>query len=137
MMMVELLQSGHYKLIETKDQTKILYLDDHVYAWPETKGYGEMLVVSRRVHRTDCILGIGHFNLYDVEDEPGISDITHLELEVGRNCWQGYLLLTGLPAGKKTRARIVPTHEVITANPRFDGKIVLKTSNLIAKGARP
>jgi hypothetical protein len=115
---IELIRSGFYKLVETKSNVKILYLDGNTFAWVEPKNIGEILVVSHNIHKTDCILAIGHYELYDVFDEPNLSDNQHLELEVGKNCWQGYLLLSGLPGDTKKRGRIIPTHEVITGNPR-------------------
>jgi hypothetical protein len=90
-----------------------------VYAWVEPAKMGEILVYSHKVHKTDCILSMGHFVMYDVEDEPKLSDQLHLELEVGINHWQGYLLLTGLPNSEHKRSRIIPTIETITANPQF------------------
>lgn len=128
--MINIIRQGNYKLIETKNQIKILYLDDDIYAWPETTKYREMLVVSHRSHKTDALLGMGRYNLYEVEDEPTITDIMHLELEVDTGVWQGYLLLTGLPTEHKTRSRIIPTHEVITGNPLFRYRSVGK-NNLV------
>jgi len=133
--MITRIRNGFYKLIETKKQVKILYLDNDVYAWPETATYGEMLVVSHNPHKTDCILGMGHYNLYRVEDEPSISDNMHLELEAGKAIWQGYLLLTGLPDDHHKRGRIIPTPEIITGNPRFNDRSELK-KNLAKSGAR-
>lgn len=118
--MISLHRNGLYKLIETKRNTKVLYLDNDVYAWIEPANIGEILVVSRTVHKTDCILSMGHYRLYEVEDETHLSDHPHLELEVGRDHWQGYLLLTGLPDRHHKRARIIPTPEIITGNPRFE-----------------
>ena len=117
--MINLLQSGEYLLIETKKNTKVLYLDDDMYAWVEPPSIGEILVVSHVAHKTDCILATGEYHLFAVDDEPELADMMHLELEVGRNVWQGYLLLTGLPTDDKKRARIVPTNETITGNPDF------------------
>ncbi len=117
--MIKTIRHGFYKLIETKNNIKILYLDNDTYAWPEATRYGDMLVVSHRIHKTDSVLGMGHYYLYAVEDEPAISDNMHLELEVGKSVWQGYLLLTGLPDTHKLRGRIIPTNEIITGNPRF------------------
>jgi hypothetical protein len=57
-----------------------------------------------------------------VKDEPKLSDNQHIELEVGLDAWQGYLLLTGLPDDDKKRTRIVPTGELITGNPNFSFK---------------
>ncbi len=114
--MIGLYRSGFYKLIETKQHTKVLYLDHAVYAWIEPAKFGEILVVSHKPHKADCVLSLGHYFIYDVKDEPHVSDHVHLELDVGRGYWQGYLLLTGLPTDEKIRARIVPTHEVITGN---------------------
>jgi hypothetical protein len=111
--MITVLQNGSYKLIETKGHVKILMLDDKTYAWIVAKGIGEILVTSHSPHKADHILATGIYRLYDVEDEPHLSDQLHLELVVGENLWQGYLLLTGLPDDKKKRARIIPTTEVI------------------------
>lgn len=118
--MIKLIGSGTYKLIETKHQTKVLYLDSAIYAWVEPKNIGEILVTSHKIHKTDCVLGFANYLLYDVDDEPHLSDQQHLELEVGRDIWQGYLLLTGLPNDQKKRSRIIPTEEVITGNPRYE-----------------
>lgn len=124
--MIKLKRSGHYKLIETKHNTKVMYLDNDTYAWVEPVAIGEILVVSHKVHESDYVLSIGEYCLYDVEDEPNLSDNPHLELEVGRGMWQGYLLLTGLPDNHKKRGRIIPTHEIITGNPRFAGRKDIK-----------
>lgn len=115
--MITNIRSGSYRLIETKHNTKVLYLDTDMYAWIEPKGIGEILVTSRRHHRTDCILSMGGYHMYKVEDDPTLSDHIHLELEVGKNAWQGYLLLTGLPTRQRPKTRIIPTDEVITNNP--------------------
>ena len=112
--MITLQRSGHYKLIETKHNTKILYLDDDAYAWVEPVSIGEILVVTHNAHKTDCILSLGDYHIYKVIDEPHLADHVHLELEVGNGVWQGYLLLTGLPTDEKTRGRIIPTPEVVT-----------------------
>ncbi len=117
--MIRLKTKGFYKLIETKLHTKVLYLGRDVYAWVEPPSIGEMLVVSHSPHKTDCVLSLGEYRLYDVDDEPKLSDLQHLELEVGRGAWQSYLLLTGLPTDDKKRARIIPTVEFITNNPTF------------------
>ncbi len=121
--MIQLLQNGHYRLIETKHNTKILYLDDDVFAWLEPTGIGEILVASYDKHKADCILSTGQYALYDVNDEPNLSDQLHFELEAGSDVWQGYLLPTGLPSDDKKRRRIIPTHETITGNPRFAGTV--------------
>ncbi len=112
--MITVVARGNYKLIETKSQVKILTLDDQVYAWVWAKDIGEILVASHHPHKIDHILAIGRYRLYNVENEPNYSDLLHLELLVGAGHWQGYLLLTGLPAGDKIRSRIIPTTEIIT-----------------------
>jgi hypothetical protein len=123
--MITTTRSGTYKLIETKHNTKVLYLDKDIFAWIEPEGIGEILVTSRKQHRTDCILSVGDYKIYKVEDEPMISDHLHLELEVGRNVWQGYLLLTNLPDQNHPKTRIIPTTEVITDNPGHADKYKL------------
>lgn len=112
--MITLQQSGQYRLVETRQHTKILYLGDDAYAWVEPRNIGEILVVSHHEHPSDWTLSIGHYRIYDVLDEPNLSDLLHLELEVGNDIWQGYLLLTGLPDDTHKRKRIIPTHELIT-----------------------
>lgn len=111
--MITLIKTGEYKLIETKEDTKILYLDDQIFAWVHPRSIGEILVVSHRQHRLDCVLSIGRYDIYGVKDEPSLTDLQHLELEVGRYSWQGYLLPTGLPNDRKKRARIIPTPQLI------------------------
>lgn len=111
--MITRIDSGKYKLIETKLDTKILYLAHKAYAWVRPRDIGEILVVSHREHHLDCVLSMGQYILYDVKDEPTLTDLQHLELEVGSNSWQGYLLPTGLPDDQKKRARIIPTPQLI------------------------
>lgn len=130
--MITLVRTGLYKLIETKHHTKVLYLGNDIYAWIEPVNIGEILVASRKVHKTDCVLSLGHYHIYDVKEEADLSDQMHLELEVGRNHWQGYLLLSGLPDSHKIRGRIIPTREIITGNPRFEHRKILPAKGDIA-----
>lgn len=118
--MITLLDTGTYKLIETKNHVKILTLNGKPFAWVKVKNIGDILVVSAYPpHSSDYSLSMGNYDLYNVEDEPYLTDLPHLELEFGKNAWQGYLLLTGLPTAKKRRSRIVPTTQIITGNPRY------------------
>lgn len=112
--MIKLLDEGDYKLLETKGEIKILTLDKATFAWVDLPGIGEVLVTSNKPHETDTVLALGKYKLYDVADEPKLSDQKHLELSVGEGAWQSYLLPTGLPKGKKVRSRVIPTKEVIT-----------------------
>jgi hypothetical protein len=112
--MITLMDKGDYRLIETKSQVKILFLNDLAYAWVWAKDIGEILVTTHQPHKIDHILAVGRFRLYDVENEPKFIDNQHLELLIGDGQWQGYLLLTGLPTAQKIRSRIIPTKELIT-----------------------
>jgi len=116
--MIQLLEQGFYKLIETVTQTKILTLNNseqkQSFAWVHAKGIGEILVASHRHHLADYVLSCGKFRLYMVNDEPHFTDLLHLELLTGDGVWQGYLLPGGLPTQKEKRHRIVPTREIIT-----------------------
>lgn len=115
--MIKLLQQGLYSLIETKRQIKILTLNKKEnYAWISAGAIGEILVASNKPHKTDHILSIGKYRMYEVKDEPNLTDLVHLELLVGDGVWQGYLLPTRLPTNTKTRGRIIPTKELITKN---------------------
>lgn len=113
--MINLVKSGTYQLIETKGQAKILTLDaKETFAWIVASEIGEILVASYKQHKTDHILAIGEYKLYEVADEPDLADLPHLELQVGDNVWQGYLLPTGLPTLQDKKNRIIPTAELIT-----------------------
>lgn len=112
--MIKLISEGQYTLTETKSQNKILTLDDKAYAWINAAEIGEILVSSRRPHRTDNTLAVGKYRVYAVKDEPKLTDLIHLELLVGEGKWQGYLLPTGIPNPKSNRKRIIPTNELIT-----------------------
>ncbi|MCR4326691.1 MAG: hypothetical protein NUV52_03480 [Candidatus Roizmanbacteria bacterium] len=113
--MIKLLREGGYCLIETKNQTKILTLDrKKTFAWVPVADRGELLVTSHKKHQIDHVLCTGRYRLYDVQDEPTLTDLVHLELLVGEGKWQGYLLLTGLPTNVNNKNRIVPTNEIIT-----------------------
>jgi len=123
--MITAIKSGVYKLIETKSNVKILYLDEDTYAWVAPRNIGQVLVISHVPHRTDKSLATGNYCLYIVDDEPYLTDLQHLELEYGMNAWQGYLLPTGLPDIHKKRSRIIPTTQLITGNPRFTASMGL------------
>ena len=112
--MIKAVGKGQYKLIETTNNIKILYLDDRVYACPGLSHYSEIFESFHRKHKTDSILGTGQYYLYRVTNEPDLSDALHLELEAGEGVWQGYLLIQGLPNNKNVRTCIVATHETIT-----------------------
>lgn len=112
--MITVLQRGAYKLIETKDQTKILILDaESSYAWINAAEIGEILVLAYK-YEEECVLSTGNYRLYKVENEPGLTDQLHLELSIGLGKWQGYLLPTGFPTDTKNKSRIIPTSELIT-----------------------
>lgn len=112
--MIKLLKAGNYQLIETKGQVKILSLDDQTFAWVNAAEIGELLVSSQNPHKTDHILALGKYRLYEVGDEAHFTDLEHLELFVGEGKWQGYLLTSGLPDQNNKRKRIIPTDEIIT-----------------------
>lgn len=112
--MIRQIKQGSYRLIETKADTKIMFIDDDEFAWITAKGIGEILVISHKEHETDATLSEGDYKVYDVKDEPYLTDLMHLELEVGRGKWQGYLLPTGFPDDSKKRSRIIPTKQLIT-----------------------
>lgn len=113
--MIKLIREGQYTLIETKGQTKIITLNSKkLFAWINAADIGEILVTSHKSHKIDHILAMGKYRMYEVKDEPKLTDLVHLELLVGEGVWQGYLLPTGLPNDKKKRNRIIPTNELIT-----------------------
>lgn len=113
--MITVKKTGDYRLIGTKGKTMLLVLDSkQSFAWINAKGIGEILVYSVKRHTTDTVLAMGKFRLYEVKNEPDLTDLQHLELLVGKGKWQGYLLPTGLPDETDNRKRIIPTEERIT-----------------------
>lgn len=72
--MITVIAWGLYRLIETVGQTKILTLDEESYAWVYVGEIGEILVTSHKQHKADCVLSIGNYRLYMVEDESNLLD---------------------------------------------------------------
>ena len=112
--MIKLVDNGHYSLTRTHSQTKIIRLGKKSFAWVVAGKIGEILVTTHKEHEVDHILAMGNYRLYEVEDEPDLIDLAHLELFVGDGHWQGYVLPSGLPTDKKKRSEIIPTREIIT-----------------------
>lgn len=113
--MVKLIQQGTYSLIETNGMVKVLNLDDdRMFVWINAEKIGEILITSHSPHRAHQLLARGRYRLYDVKNEPKLTDIKHFELLVGDGKWQGYLLPTGLPTDDDKKNRIIPTQEIIT-----------------------
>jgi len=122
--MIRLQTIGAYTLYQTKkSHTKMLKMGKGTYAWVDFENIGEILVDSRGDYTAECTLSDGEYRIYDIDEEPNLNDNTHLELQVGRNKWQGYLLLTGLPSKDRQRTRMIPTNEIITDNPLFRDKV--------------
>lgn len=113
--MIQLIGEGSYRLIETRNLTKILTLDEtNSFAWVSAGGIGEILVNTERIFMPFHTLSSGKYRIYKVKDEPDLTDLAHLELFIGEGNWQGYLLPTGLPNEKDKRNRIIATKEIIT-----------------------
>jgi len=112
--MIKLLDQGEYALIETITHTKVLTLNGKYFAWINAQGIGEILVASKKHHKISHIVSLGKFRLYEIHDEPKLTDLVHLELFVGEGKWQGFLLPTGLPTEMDKRNRIIPTNEIVT-----------------------
>ncbi len=123
--MIVVVDSGTYTLAETKHGTKLLRLDDSTYAWIVAPRIGSLLIRSSLPHIEKDVLSRGAYRIYSVTDEPHFSDQLHLEVEVGYDTWQGYLLPTGLPDARDTRKLLIPTHEVITHNPAYRSEKVI------------
>lgn len=115
--MIQLLEKGKYVLFETSESTKILVLEDlGNFAWIKAGRIGDILVSTDDKAVEKTILAQGNYRLYDVANEPKLTDLKHLELFVGDGVWQGYLLPTTLPDRNKKRSRIIATDEIITIN---------------------
>lgn len=116
--MIKVVKIGKYRLVETRHQYKILYMDNDVFVWLFVPGIGLVLEITDKPHKPDHLLASGSYRIYDVIDEPKFIDQKHMELFVGDGKWQGYLLLTGLPTAGHKRSRIIATDEVISLHTR-------------------
>lgn len=111
--MIKLLSEGDYLLGETKNGTKIVKLDSKGnFAWLHSPKIGDILMKSKNT-KTEKTLAQGYFRFYEVENEPRLTDLIHLEVCIGKGSWQGYLLPTGLPK-TKDKNRIISTKELIS-----------------------
>src|SRR3989344_4772378 len=109
MIMIRVVHQGTYRLLETARKTKVLTLEINA------PNIGEILILAVHTEReNDTSLAIGKYRLYEVKDEPQLTDLVHLELHAGDGTWQGYLLPTGMPHKKDKRNKIISTREVIT-----------------------
>lgn len=112
--MIKVEDKGSYKLIETRQQIKILYLDGAAYVWFFVPGIGSVLEATSRTHQTEHVLARGNYRIYNVKDEVDFSNRQHLELYVGEGRWQGYLLLSGLPSASRKRTKLIATGQAIS-----------------------
>lgn len=111
--MIKLLSKGSYRLVGTKDNTNILYLGEQGYHWAYAPKIGHLLTFCKHAHKQWYVINQGSYKIYEVKDDPKLVDLKHLQLSIGKNQWQGYLLLTDLPSYRKIRRRIEPTEELI------------------------
>ena len=112
--MITQIKQGNYKLIETSEKTKILILDSKDnFAWINAGEIGEVLCFVGGGYKEQKVVAMGEYKLYSVKDEPKLTDLEHLELQVGENLWQGYLLPTGLPSAEDQKNRVIPTEELV------------------------
>lgn len=123
--MITKVQTGEYRFALTHRRTRILFLDEKTYAWVTTEDIGDILVSSHKKHRIDVMLSSGHYCMYQVENEPNLTDVWHLELQYGQTMWQGYLLPTGLPDKYHPRRRIIPTYQIISGNAEYRSNYIL------------
>jgi len=113
--MIRVLRTGQYNLIATREFSRLLILDGKtIYEWITWKGVGELNLSARKITQTESVLSMGKYRLYEVKNEPSITEMIHLELLVGIGKWQGYLLPDGLPAIQDKKVRITSTSERIT-----------------------
>jgi len=112
--MIQLIGSGSYRLNGAGDSARLItlvsYKDRRTYAWGVSNG---IQLVDQEPDETYYALGAGKYRLYQVSDEPGLTNQLHLELSLGEGIWQGYLLPEGLPDRRKTKT-MIPVKELIT-----------------------
>ena len=113
--MLQVIGSGTYKLTETKDNTKVLFIDDEkAFGWKNGKCDGDLFLLAPDTENICCFLSVGKWRLYEIKDEPGLTDGNHFELHVGRGRWQGYLLPEGFPTAVNKQRPISQTGQTIT-----------------------
>lgn len=113
--MLKVIGSGTYKLTETKDNTKVLFIDDnYACSWKNEKCNGDLVYLKPDTDKICCFLSVGNWRLYEIKDEPGLTIGNHFELNVGKGKWQGYLLPKGFPTQINKKKPISQTDEIIT-----------------------
>lgn len=113
--MIKLLQSGGYKLLETKDNITVLHLDNkNAYVWKNVETKGDLQYIKFNPEKICCFLALGNYRLYEVKDETNLTSGNHFELYVGKSKWQGYILPNGLPHTITAKKPIKQTPEIIT-----------------------
>lgn len=113
--MISVLKRGEYKILEAKNNIRILILDNkEVFEWNSQAKNGEISISSYKNNQDDNLLSVGNYRLYNVEDETDYIGQKHLELQVGCGYWQGYLLPKDLPKKNKESNVIIPTKELLT-----------------------
>jgi hypothetical protein len=90
--MIKLIKQGGYKLVMQSDNDKTLVLGKQGYHWTLAKGIGEILTFCKSIHKESYTITTGKFKLYQVKNEEKLVDLQHLELSIGDEKWQGYLL---------------------------------------------
>lgn len=109
--MLKMVQRGDYKLFDAKENKKVLLIDDMPFVWENAVLRKDL---SPDSEHDKTILASGKYRLYEVANEPGFSDMFHLELSVGCGNWQGWLLNNSLPVNKDNHTNTAPTKEIIT-----------------------
>lgn len=113
--MIKILDSGNYKLVETKKNVKALMLDDKsVFLWRNTGCNGNLEYIKLDPNQICCLFSANNYRLYDVVNEPDLKNGIHLELYAGKRRWQAYLLTKGLPTVKTKKKPITNIDEVIS-----------------------
>lgn len=117
--MIRLIQWGEYRLAIIAEGNTIIAIDNHVYSlFPDhatlefyDNQLPSLVVSALTLHR-------GNYRVFDVYDEPQLTETIHLELEDEDGYVKSYLLPRGLPHQNMRRARQIPTVQQITNSSR-------------------
>lgn len=109
--MIRLIQWGNYRLAMIAEGNAFISIDDDVYSL-----YPDYKTMESSEADMDAALTLHHgdYKLYDVYDEPQLTETIHLELEDEDGYIKSYLLPQGLPVNSKRRVRQLTTTQQIT-----------------------
>lgn len=118
--MIRLIRWGEYRLAIIAEGSTIIAIDDDVYSvFPEQATLEIYDKLASYIPAASALtLHQGNYRVFDVYDEPQLTETIHLELEDEDGYVKSYLLPRGWPNESLRRVRQIPTAQQITNSSR-------------------